>query len=60
VLIEMNREHLATSTAQFDDLMTGMRALCANYTDEQLATVVEFVTAAARVQQSATAKLTAD
>ncbi|HEY4017370.1 MAG TPA: MarR family transcriptional regulator [Pseudonocardiaceae bacterium] len=59
VLIEMNREYLAVSAPQFDDLMTGMRALCSTYNDEQLATIAEFVTAAARIQQSATAKLTA-
>jgi DNA-binding MarR family transcriptional regulator len=57
VLIEMNRE--AVSTTRFDDLVAGMRALCANYSDEQLATIIEFVRAAARIQQSATAKLTA-
>lgn len=60
VLIEMNRDYLAVSTPQFDDFVAGMRALCADYSDEQLATVIEFVTAAARVQQTATAKLTAE
>jgi hypothetical protein len=59
VLIEMNRDYLAVSTPQFDDPLAGMRELCAKYTDDELATIVEFVSASARIQQAATAKLTA-
>ena len=59
VLIEMNRDYLAVSEPQFDDLVTGIRELCAKYTDEELATIVDFVRASARIQQAATVKLTA-
>lgn len=58
VLIEMNRDYLAVSTPQFDDLVTGIRELCGKYTDDELTTIVEFVTASARIQQAATTKLT--
>jgi DNA-binding MarR family transcriptional regulator len=60
VLIEMNREHLAVSAPIFDDFVAGMRELCEKYSDDQLETVIDFVTASARVQQAATAKLTRD
>lgn len=60
VLIEMNRDYLTASEPIFDDLMAGIRELCENYSDEQLATIIEFVTASARIQQSSTAKLTKD
>jgi DNA-binding MarR family transcriptional regulator len=59
VLIEMNRDHLAVSTPQFDDLVAGIRELCAKYTDDELSTIIDFVTVSARIQQAATAKLTA-
>jgi DNA-binding MarR family transcriptional regulator len=59
VLIEMNREYLTASEPRFDDLVAGVRALCLKYSDEQLATIVGFLRASARIQQSATTKLTA-
>ena len=59
VLIEMNRDYLDVSEPLFDDLVTGIRELCAKYTDDELATIVDFVTTSARIQQAATVKLTA-
>lgn len=59
VLIEMNRDYIAVSAPQFDDLVAGVRELCAKFTDDELVTVIEFVTASAKVQQAATARLTA-
>ena len=58
VLIEMNREYLAVSEPIFDDFVTGVRELCAKYSDDQLEIIIDFVTASARVQQAATTKIT--
>jgi DNA-binding MarR family transcriptional regulator len=60
VLIEMNRDHLAVSEPMFDDFVAGMRELCEKYDDDQLLTIIDFVSASARVQQAATARLTRD
>ncbi|HEX3782946.1 MAG TPA: MarR family transcriptional regulator [Pseudonocardiaceae bacterium] len=59
VLIEMNRSYLAQGAPLFDEFVAGLQALCAKYTDEQLETVVGFITESTKIQQDATAKLTA-
>ena len=58
VLIEMNRDYTTASAPVFDDFVAGVRELCAKYSDDQLETIIDFVTASARVQQAATTKLT--
>jgi DNA-binding MarR family transcriptional regulator len=60
VLIEMNRDYLVVSEPVFDDLVAGLRELCEKYSEDQLVTIIDFLAASARVQQSATVKLTSD
>lgn len=57
-LVEVNAEYVAEVQALFDHFLQSMLDLCAQYDDEQLETVVSFITEAARRQHDATTVLT--
>jgi DNA-binding MarR family transcriptional regulator len=58
VMVEMNPEYSQRSNPLFDDFVAEFLKLCAGYSTEQLATMAEFLSGAAAVQQAATARLT--
>lgn len=60
VLIETVDERVHAADGLFDDFVSELLKLCEDYTDTELATVIDFIRKAARVQQAATARLTAD
>jgi DNA-binding MarR family transcriptional regulator len=61
VLVEVDRERVyATVAPLFADWVGSLYELYAGYTDEQLEVILHFLTEAARRQQEATARLTAD
>ena len=61
VLVEVDSERLyATVAPLFADWVGSLYELYAGYTDEQLEVILHFLTEAARRQQEATARLTAD
>ena len=61
VLVEVDAERLyATVAPLFADWVASLYELYAGYTDEQLEVILHFLTEAARRQQEATARLTAD
>jgi DNA-binding MarR family transcriptional regulator len=61
VLVEVDRERLyATVAPLFADWVGSLLELYAGYSDEQLEVILHFLTEAARRQQEATARLTAD
>jgi DNA-binding MarR family transcriptional regulator len=61
VLVEVDSERVyATVAPLFADWVGSLYELYAGYTDEQLEVILHFLTEAARRQQEATARLTAD
>jgi DNA-binding MarR family transcriptional regulator len=61
VLVEVDTERVyATVAPLFADWVGSLYELYAGYTDEQLEVILHFLTEAARRQQEATARLTAD
>jgi DNA-binding MarR family transcriptional regulator len=61
VLVEVDSERLyATVAPLFADWVGSLYELYAGYTDEQLEVILHFLTEAARRQQEATTRLTAD
>ncbi|CBG70517.1 putative MarR family transcriptional regulator [Streptomyces scabiei 87.22] len=58
VIVEIDRDHVASFGALFADFVTGLEALYAGYTEEQLDVILDFLRRSAAVQQQATGKLT--
>ncbi len=58
VLIEANRDRQAEYEPLFTDFVRSTEELYAKYSDEQLETIRDFLTEAARRQRDATARLT--
>ncbi|MFE7762048.1 MarR family winged helix-turn-helix transcriptional regulator [Streptomyces sp. NPDC057438] len=58
VIVEIDRDHVASFGALFADFVTGLETLYAGYTDEQLDVILDFLRRSAAVQQQATGKLT--
>ncbi|MEH1126989.1 MarR family winged helix-turn-helix transcriptional regulator [Micromonospora sp. CPCC 206061] len=58
VIIEMNREHVASFGTLFATFVAGLEALYASYTDEQLAVILDFLRRSAAIQREATGELT--
>jgi hypothetical protein len=58
VIVEIDRDHVASFGALFADFVTGLEALYAGYTEEQLDVILDFLRRSAVVQQQATGKLT--
>jgi DNA-binding MarR family transcriptional regulator len=59
VLVEINREHVASFGALFVDFVAGLDALYATYTDDELAVILDYLQRSARIQHDATTGLTA-
>jgi DNA-binding MarR family transcriptional regulator len=60
VLIETSPDRLAPLSALFADWSARLDELYATYTDDELATILDFLTRAAELQRAATERLTAD
>jgi DNA-binding MarR family transcriptional regulator len=58
VLVELDHARLAAFAPLFDDLVREMNELSAEFSVEQLETILRFLEEAARRQQAATARLT--
>jgi DNA-binding MarR family transcriptional regulator len=58
VIVEMNREQVATFGTLFAAFVAGLEALYASYTDEQLAVILDFLRRSAAIQRDATGELT--
>ncbi|MFG3252940.1 MarR family winged helix-turn-helix transcriptional regulator [Streptomyces sp. NPDC048172] len=58
VVLEFDEAFAARTAHLFDDLVGSLRELCEHYTDDQLDTIAQFTTEAARRQTDATRKLT--
>lgn len=59
VIVEVNTDRLAGGAELFADFLAGLETLCAGYSEEQLSTIVHFLTHAAQIQTEATAGITA-
>jgi DNA-binding MarR family transcriptional regulator len=57
VVVEINREHVASFGALFAGFVAGLDALYAGYTDDELALILDFLQRSARIQHDATAGL---
>ncbi|GAB3480821.1 MarR family transcriptional regulator [Amycolatopsis cihanbeyliensis] len=58
VLVELCRERLAALGPQWESLLSGLVELCERYSDDQLRSIVEFITESAEITHQTTAKLT--
>jgi hypothetical protein len=58
VLVELDADRVADLAPLFDDWARSLDELYAGYTDEQLATILDFLEAAAERQRRATGRLT--
>lgn len=58
VIVEINREHVASFGALFATFVAGLEALYAGYTDEQLGVILDFMRRSAAIQREATGELT--
>ena len=58
-LIELVGDQAAAAAPYFADFMGGLAALLEGYSDEQLRTIADFSTRAARIQQEAAGRLVA-
>ena len=57
ILVEIDHQQLAQHGHYFDDFVERLHELYASYSDEQLETIIDFMTKAARSQEAATLKL---
>jgi DNA-binding MarR family transcriptional regulator len=60
VIVEIERDRVASFGALFADFVSGLEALYADYTDEQLDVILDFLRRSAAVQQQATGALTGE
>ncbi|GLI02151.1 MarR family winged helix-turn-helix transcriptional regulator [Phytohabitans aurantiacus] len=58
VIVEMNREHVASFGTLFAGFVDGLEALYASYTNEQLHVILDFLRRSAAIQREATGELT--
>jgi DNA-binding MarR family transcriptional regulator len=57
ILVEIDYQQLAQHGHYFDDFVGRLHELYESYSDEQLETIIDFMTRAARCQEAATLKL---
>lgn len=60
VLVELEQGWIAGLAPLFDEFVGALTELCERYTDEQLATIADFLVSSAHTQQESTARLTDD
>ncbi|WP_328433087.1 MarR family winged helix-turn-helix transcriptional regulator [Streptomyces sp. NBC_00425] len=60
VIVEIERDRVASFGVLFADFVSGLEALYADYTDEQLDVILDFLRRSAAVQQRATGTLTGE